>query len=320
MFTWAQLLADFVTFKILNLPSESYTGKALNFFIYDLFKIGFMLLVINFFMAYVRYALPVGKIKQILLSRKWYGLDYLLAAILGVITPFCSCSSIPLFIGFLAAGIPLGITATFLIASPLINEASLALFPALFGLKITLIYNLLGIAIAILGGFVIAKLRLDNYVNSDFLNIKVQDISEIKTARISRKLIKEWGCEGFALTSKVFPYLVIGIGIGALIHGFVPANYFESVLKIDSVLAVPIATLLGLPLYANSISIIPIMQALITKGVPLGTALSFMTATVALSIPEALILKKVMKWQLLAAYFTVTTLGIMLMGYILNLI
>jgi uncharacterized protein len=322
IFAPIQILADWVI-KILGISIDSYLGSALNFFIYDVIKIGLLLILINYLMAVVRYYLPVEKIRDILASRKWYGLDYLLAAILGMITPFCSCSSIPLFIGFLGAGIPLGVTFTFLIASPLINEASLILFPALFGIQTTIIYNLIGIVISIVGGMIIQKLNLIKYVNPEFLKFKSKKDLEKERGnkKVSfKKLAKFWWDDGFKITKSIFLYVVIGIAVGALIHGFVPMDLIQKYLSSREWWVVPVATLAGVPLYANSVSVLPIAEALITKGVPLGTVLSFMTATVTLSIPEALMLKKVMNWRLLVIFFGITIVGIMLLGYVFNVI
>jgi len=318
-----QKFADLVTLDLLGLVNDSYAESALNFFIYDVIKIGILLIVINMFMAVTRYYFPIEKLKKILTSRKWYVFDYLLAALLGVVTPFCSCSSIPLFIGFLNAGIPIGVTFTFLIASPLVNEASLFLFPAIFGWQTTIIYNIVGIVIAMVGGFIIQKVGSERFVNPELLKLKSrQDIlAENKGQRISfEKLLKYWWSDALDITKKIFPYVLLGVALGALIHGFVPDTLVENYLQGDALWTVPLATLLGVPLYANSVSVIPIMEALVGKGIPLGTALAFMTATVTLSIPEALILKKVMKWQLLAMFFGITTIGIMVIGFVFNLI
>jgi hypothetical protein len=309
-----QLLADII-------PTGTYLGSAANFFVYDTLKIGLLLVVINFVMAVVRYYFPMEKVRDILTRRRWFGLDYLFAALLGVITPFCSCSSIPLFIGFLSAGIPLGVTLTFLISSPLVNESSLYLFPALFGFKVTIIYNLIGIFVAILGGMIIQRLHLEKYVKQELLKFKSRRQVETENnnqALPFKQLLGYLWQDGFAITKKVFPYVILGVGIGALIHGFVPANLVEKYLSTRSWWTIPLATLLGAPLYANSVGVIPIMEALVGKGVPLGTALAFMTAVVTLSIPEMLILKKVMRWQLLTIFFGITIVGIMLIGYIFN--
>ena len=316
-----QLLANTVTNNWLSLAKDSYLGSALNFFIYDVIKIGILLVFINYLMAITRYYFPTNKVRDLLTKRRWYGLDYLFAAFLGVVTPFCSCSSIPLFIGFLSAGIPLGVTFAFLIASPLVNESSLIIFPALFGIKTTLIYNLTGIIVAVIGGMIIQKLHLEKYVNQQLLKYKSRADIESENGEQKLKLnnlITYWWTDGFKITKSIFPYVFLGVGLGAIIHGFIPANFFEKYLSINSWWTVPLATILGVPLYANSVSVLPVIEALIGKGIPIGTALAFMTATVALSLPEALILKKAMKWQLLVAFFGITSLGIMLIGYLFN--
>lgn len=318
-----QKFADLVTYNLFGISDGSYLGSTVNFFIYDVIKIGLLLVVINYFMAYVRYYFPMGKVRDILTKRRWFGLDYLFAAVLGVVTPFCSCSSIPLFIGFVGSGIPLGVTFAFLISSPLVNESSLYIFPALFGMRVTIIYNLLGISIAILGGMLIQKLNVDRFVKKEFLGFKSKQEIEIENGGEKlplKDLLSYFWYDGWQITKEIFPYVVLGVGVGALIHGFVPESFVEQYLSGGGIWSVPIATLLGAPLYANSVGVIPIMEALVGKGVPLGTALAFMTSIVTVSIPSTLILKKVMKWQLLVLFSGITLLGIVLMGYIFNII
>ena len=318
-----QILSDLATYKWLHIIPDSYWGNSVNFFIYDTIKIGLLLVVINYVMAITRYYFPMEKVRNILTKRRWFGLDYLFAALLGVITPFCSCSSIPLFIGFVSAGIPLGVTFAFLIASPLINESSLYLFPAMFGMKVTVLYNLVGIIVAVLGGMLIQKLHVEKYIKSDLMKFKSRSDVETKFGESSlpfNKLIGYFWKDGMTITKQIFPYVVLGVTIGALIHGFVPTYFVEKYLAVKTWWTIPLATLFGAPLYANSISVIPVMEALIDKGIPLGTALAFMTAIVTLSIPEALILKKVMRWQLLTMFLGITIVGIMLIGYIFNLV
>lgn len=316
-----QAFADLATYNLLDLGPTSYLGKALNFFIYDVIKIGLLLVLINFFMAMVRYYFPVERTRNILTKRKWFGLDYLFAAVLGVITPFCSCSSIPLFIGFVSAGIPLGVTFAFLISSPLVNEASLYLFPAMFGFKFTLLYNLLGILVAMAGGLLIQRLNMEKYILPELLNFNSSASFELESEKLSKKeLLKFFWADGFSITKKIFPYMVIGVALGALIHGFVPVSFVEQNLSSKSLWSVPLAVLLGAPLYANSIGVIPIMEALVYKGLPVGTVLAFMTAIVTVSIPEALILKNVMQWKLLACFFGITLSGIVLMGFVFNFV
>ncbi|MFA6272685.1 MAG: permease [Patescibacteria group bacterium] len=317
-----ELLAKLISFEWIGLAKESYLGSAVNFFIYDTIKIGLLLVVINYVMAITRYYFPIEKIRNILSSRKWYGFDYVLAAMLGVVTPFCSCSSIPLFIGFVSAGIPLGVTFAFLIASPLVNEASLFIFPSIFGLKMTIVYNILGISISVLAGVIIQKMNMDKHVNPAFLKFKTQKeaIKENGGQTISLvKRLKIWWQDGISISKSIFPYVILGVALGALIHGFVPSGFVEKYLNNDSWWVVPLATIIGAPLYANSVSVIPIVEALADKGVALGTALAFMTATVTLSIPGLLILKKAMNWKLLSAFIVVTSTGIMIIGYFFNI-
>ena len=317
-----QVFADAVSAGI-GLAPESYAGSAVNFFVYDTIKIGILLVLVNYIMAITRYYFPLEKARKILTKKRWFGLNYLMAATLGIVTPFCSCSSIPLFIGFLGAGIPLGVTFAFLISSPLINESSLYLFPALFGWKVTLLYNLFGLAIAVLGGMLIQKMSMEKYVIPELLKFRSRREVEAENGGNKlrfKELISYFWKDGMNITRKIFPYVVLGVGVGAIIHGFVPGDLVERYLSAESWWTVPAAVLLGAPLYANSVSVIPIMEALVGKGAPLGTVLAFMTAIVTLSIPEALILKKVMRWPLLAVFFGITTAGIMIMGYLFNLI
>lgn len=317
-----QFFADTIN-NLIGLTKESYFGSAVNFFVYDTIKIGLLLIVINYIMAITRYYFPMEKARDILTKKRWFGLNYLMATLLGIVTPFCSCSSIPLFIGFMGAGIPLGITFAFLIASPLINESSLYLFPAMFGLKVTILYNLFGLAIAIFGGMLIQRLKLEKYVIPELLKFKSR--AQIETENggkrmVFKQLIGYFWEDGMNITKKIFPYVVLGVAVGAIIHGFVPSSLVEYYLSAKSWWTVPMAVLLGVPLYANSVSVIPIMEAMVGKGAPLGTVLAFMTAIVTLSIPEALILKKVMPWQLLAIFFGITIIGIIIMGYLFNAI
>jgi len=314
-----QKFADYLTYDLLALNNQSHLGTSINFFVYDSIKIILLLLVINYFMAIVRYYLPIEKIRNFLSSRKWYGLDYLLAAFFGTITPFCSCSSIPLFIGFLEAGIPLGVTFSFLIVSPLVNEVAVVLFVGLFGWKITLLYITSAVFLGVVGGFILNKLKLEKYVEDYVWKIKIQK-NEIKYNKIAtKKLLFNFWKEGFEMTKKIIPYVLVGIAVGAMIHGFVPTGFFEKYISKDNLLAVPIATLLAVPMYANAVGVIPIMQSLVEKGIPIGTAMAFMMAVVGLSLPEALILKKVMKLKLLFYFFGITGLNIIIIGYLFNI-
>ncbi|MDF1497292.1 MAG: permease [Patescibacteria group bacterium] len=314
-----EYFAEWFTYSVIKLNPELHLGDAVNFFIYDSIKILLLLLVINYFMAMVRHYLPVEKLKDFLASRKWYGLDYFLAAFFGTITPFCSCSSIPLFIGFLEAGIPLGVTLSFLIVSPLVNQVAVVLFVGLFGWKIALFYVISAILLGVVGGYVLNLLKLEKYVADYVWKIKSQKLEVKNSKQAYSVLLKKFWSEGWDLTKKIIPYVLIGIAVGAGIHGFVPAGYFEAHITADNLLAVPIAALVAVPMYANAVGVIPIMQSLVEKGIPIGTAMAFMMAVVGLSLPEALILKRVMKLRLLIYFFGITTINIIVIGYLFNI-
>lgn len=319
MFHPLELLANWLVYIVFKLSPESHVGEAVNYFIYDVAKILVLLLLINYLMAVIRYYLPIEKLRDFLTSRKWYGLDYFLAAIFGSITPFCSCSSIPLFIGFLEASIPLGVTLSFLIVSPLVNQVAIVLLIGLFGWKITVLYVSAAVLLGVVGGFVLSKLKLEKYVTKYVLQNQNKKLENIVKSEISYiVLLKKFWHEGFKMTKNITLYVVIGIAVGAAIHGFVPVGFFEKYISTGNFLAVPIATIAAVPLYANAVGVIPIMESLVAKGIPLGTAIAFMLAIVGLSLPEALILKKVMKLKLLIYFFGVTTFNIIIIGYLFN--
>ncbi len=316
-----QQFADWLTYNIFGLVPATKIAGAVNFFIYDSIKIILLLLVITHFMSLLRYYLPIEKLRNFLASHKFFGLDYFLATIFGAITPFCSCSSIPLFIGFVEAGIPLGVTFAFLITSPLVNEVAVVMFLGLFGVKITLIYVAAGILIGMIGGAVLGKLKMEKYVEDYVWKIKIKNSIEKKEKKkFSWSVAKIISKEALGITRKIGLYVLIGVGVGAVIHGYVPEGFFEKYITKENPLAVPLAVILAVPLYSNASGVIPIIQSLVAKGIPLGTALAFMMATVGLSLPEALILKRVMKLPLLLTFFTVVALGMILIGYGFNLI
>jgi len=319
MFYPIQLFADWLTYNLFGLVQNSRLGTSVNFFVYDSLKILILLLIINYFMAIVRHYFPVEKLKDFLASRKWYGADYFLGSFFGTITPFCSCSSIPLFIGFLEAGIPLGVTMSFLITSPLVNQVAVVLFAGLFGWKVTILYVIAAVLLGVVGGFILGKLKLEKYVADYVWQIKSQKIDLEQKKETWQKLLKIFWKEGWVFTKKIIWYVLIGIGVGAVIHGFVPAGFFEHYITAENLFAVPIATILAVPMYANAVGVIPIMQSLVEKGIPLGTAMAFMMAVVGLSLPEALILKRVMKMKLLAYFFGITTINIIIIGYLFNI-
>ncbi len=302
----------------MNIDPMAHLGVSINFFIYDTLKIIFLLLVINYFMAIIRYYLPIEKIRDFLSSRKWFGLDYFFASAFGTITPFCSCSSIPLFIGFLEAGIPLGVTLSFLITSPLVNQVVVVLLAGLFGWKIAIFYVVSAMILGIIGGFILEKLKLEKYVADYIWQIKSKKSQNDNKKTSFKELVLVFWQQGWSLTKKTIPYVLIGIGIGATIHGYVPAGFFEKYITADNLLAVPIAALAGVPMYANAVGVIPIVQSLVEKGIPLGTAMAFMMAIIGLSLPAALILKRVMKTRLLFYFFGITTVNIIIIGYLFN--
>ncbi len=312
-------LANFLAFNVLALESGTHLADSMQFFFYDSFKIIALILIITHFMSLLRYYLPIEKLRDFLTKHKFYGLDYFLATIFGVITPFCSCSSIPLFIGFIEARIPLGVTFAFLITSPLINEVALALFVGMFGLKITIFYILAGILIGMIGGFIIGKLHLEKYVEDFVWKVKSQKNNTSSKKIPFSKVVKIVSKEALGITKKIILYVLVGVGLGAFIHGFIPQGFFEKYLQKAGWLGVPLAVILAVPLYSNASGVIPIMESLVSKGVPIGTALALMMAIVGISLPEALILKKVLKWQLLAIFFGIVTLGIIIIGYLFNL-
>ena len=254
---------------------------------------------------------PIERLRNYLTSRKLYGLQYFFAALFGAITPFCSCSSIPLFIGFVKGGIPLGVTFAFLITSPLVNEVAVAMFLGSFGLKVTLIYVISGILLGVIGGFVLGKMNLSPYAQAD--EWEKEHISFFK--RLPSIVRDAW-----RIVRGVLIYILIGIGIGAFMHGFVPEGFFEAYLSKDNWLAVPLSVIFAVPMYANAAGIVPVILVFVAKGIPMGTAIAFMMAVVGLSLPEATLLKKVMTWRLIGIFFGTVALFIILSGYLFNLI
>jgi len=314
-----EALSNWLTFSVLSIEQGSQLGISMQFFFYDTLKIFALMLVITHFMSALRYYLPIEKLRDFLTKRKLYGLDYFFATVFGAMTPFCSCSSIPLFIGFLEARIPLGVTFAFMITSPLVNEVAITLFFGVFGWQVTLLYIAAGILIGMIGGFILGKLKMEKYVE-DFVwkvHSQKQNQPEAKKEPFI-KIFPQISKEAFDITKKIAPYIIIGVGVGAFIHGYVPEEFFGKYLESTGIWSVPLATILAVPMYANASGVIPIIESLVSKGVPLGTALAFMMAVVGLSLPEALILKKVLKWPLLATFFGVVTIGIIMIGYLFN--
>jgi len=319
MFYPLELLANWLTYSVLNISPNTLLASALTFFIADILKTFILLLVIIFVVSFIRTYLPPQKVR-LFLAKKNKLTAHVLAALVGIITPFCSCSAVPLFLGMVEAGVPLGVTFSFLISSPMINEVALVLLFGLFGWKIAGLYILSGLVIAIISGLVIGQMKVEHLV-ADF----VIDNKNIDSNLITKKLTYKYRTSyswryTISIVKKVWPYILIGVGLGAWIHGYVPADFLASYAGADKWYAVPLATLIGIPLYSNAAGIIPLVSALTEKGVAMGTTLSFMMAVTALSLPEFMILKKVMKTKLIVIFASVVGVGIILTGYLFNLI
>ena len=324
LYHFLPVLVDSFTYGLLKLNPDSHLGAAINFFFYDTIKILILLFVISSLMGVVNAYFPVDRLRIYLTTKKLYGLEYFFASFFGAVTPFCSCSSIPLFIGFVKGGIPLGVTFSYLITSPLVNEVAVAMFLGLFGIKATAIYAGAGILMGMMGGFILGKLKLDKYLSDWVRQIQENAIQENqewegeKTPFIERlpAIVKD----GWDIVRKVLLYVIIGIAIGAAMHGYVPEDFFTEYLSADKWYAVPLAVILAVPMYANAAGIVPVIQVFVAKGVPLGTAIAFMMAVVGLSLPEATLLKKVMTWKLIGVFFGTITLFIIVLGYLFNFV
>lgn len=306
----------------LPVERESHLGGALQFFFYDTPKVLLLLTGIVFVMGIIHTYISPEKTRAMVAGKK-LGMGNSMAATLGIFTPFCSCSAVPLFIGFLQAGVPLGITFSFLIAAPMVNEVALALLFAMFGWKIAGLYLLLGLSIAIISGLVIGKLGMDKHLEEW---VQAMQNTQAATAVDTKNITwSERIDSGFAhvseIVGKVWPYIVVGIALGAAIHGYVPEDFMVSIMGKDAPWwSVPAAVLMGVPMYTNAAGVIPIVEALIGKGASLGTALAFMMSVIALSAPEMLILRKVLKPKLIATFIGVVATGIMVVGYLFNLL
>jgi uncharacterized membrane protein YraQ (UPF0718 family) len=309
--------ADWLVFSTIGLIPGSRAGEALNFFVYDTLKIFLLLATIIFVVAVIRTSFPPEKTKR-MLSRKREYVGNVLAALLGIVTPFCSCSAVPLFIGFVESGVPLGVTFSFLISSPMVNEVALIMLWGLFGWKIALIYIGSGLLVAIVAGIVIGKLKMEKYVQDYVWEMQVGN-AEITVLTFREKLdyARDYTLD---LLKKIWPYVLIGVGIGAFIHGYAPQDFLVRYAGRDNPFAVPLAVLIGVPLYSNAAGVIPIVHALMEKGLPIGTTLAFMMAVTALSLPEAIILKNVLKNRLLFTFFGIVAVAIVCVGYLFNAI
>jgi uncharacterized membrane protein YraQ (UPF0718 family) len=299
----------------LNLPDTRW-ASALEFFVYDSVKVLLLLTLVVFVVGVVRSFFSPQRTRTLLRGRR-ETTGNVMAAGLGIVTPFCSCSAVPLFIGFVEAGIPLGVTFSFLIAAPMVNEIALVLLYGLFGLKVAALYLVTGLIIAIVAGWVIGHLRMDRYVEDWVREIRMGDAEDAQELDWPGRVSYAWQAVK-DIVGKVWPYVLAGIAVGAIIHGYVPENFMASIMGADSWWSVPVAVLIGIPMYSNAAGIIPIVEALLEKGAALGTVLAFMMAVIALSLPETIILKKVLKWQLIAVFLGVVGAGIMFVGFLFN--
>jgi len=314
----AKLVADWLTLSVFHMRAKTIPAEAVNFFIFDTLKIFILLAVIIFTVSIIRSFLPPEKVRGILSHEKKY-LGNLLAALLGIITPFCSCSAVPLFLGFVEAGVPLGVTFSFLVASPMINEVALVLLLGMFGWKIALLYIVSGLIIAFLAGVVIGKLKVEDLVESFVFNNKIINSENNIKLKWEDRLVyaKKYTSD---IIGKVWIYILIGIGLGAWIHGYVPADFLTKYANATKWYAVPLAALVGIPLYSNAAGVIPLVGVLTEKGIAMGTTLAFMMAVTGLSLPEFMILKKVMKTKLILIFAGTVAIGIVFTGYLFNLI
>ena len=317
IYHYLQPISDYIVDDLLGMESGAHLTETLRFFIFEVPKVLMLLVLIIFFVGIVRTWFTAERTRKALEGKSLFT-GNILASMLGIITPFCSCSAIPLFLGFVEAGIPIGVTFSFLIAAPMINEVAVILLFGLFGWKVALIYISTGLLIAIVAGWLIGKLKMEKYVADWVFQMKAANAeNEEEKLSINDRINNGYDAVK-EIVGKIWIYIIIGIAVGAGAHGYVPADYLSSLLGNQNWYGVPLAILIGVPLYSNAAGIIPIVSVLIEKGVSLGTALAFMMSVIALSLPEIIILKKVLKWQMIAAFVGIVSSGIILVGFIFN--
>ena len=312
-----QNIADLIIDDVAGMTAGKHLTETLRFFIFEVPKVMLLLVLIIFGVGIIRSYFSTGKTRKMLQGKSLFT-GNIMAALLGIVTPFCSCSAIPLFLGFVEAGIPIGVTFSFLIAAPMVNEVALVLLVGLFGWKVAIIYVVTGLTIAIFSGWLIGKLKMEKYVADWVYSVKAnaEGIEEEKLSFSDR--IQKGFDSVREIVGKIWIYIIIGIAVGAGAHGYVPEDFLSSLLGKENWYGVPLAILMGVPMYSNAAGIIPIVSVLIEKGVSLGTALAFMMSVIALSLPEIIILKKVLKWQLIAAFVGIVATGIVIVGFIFN--
>ncbi len=316
-----QGVSEWLAFHLLGLTPKSHLGDAVAFLAYDTPKVLLLLTLVVFIVTFIQTFVSPNKVREAL-SKRRPGLGNALASVFGIVTPFCSCSAVPLFIGFLRAGVPLGVTFSFLVAAPMINEVALGMLFAMFGWKIAAIYAGTGVAIAFTSGLILGQLRMERHLESwvqDALN--APSLGELEDEKVTLPVRIDLAVQGvMEIVGKVWPYILAGIAVGAFIHGYVPAIFMASLLGNNHWYSVPVAVLIGVPLYSNAAGVMPIVEALLSKGAALGSTLAFMMAVIGLSLPETIILRKVMRQPLIATFIGVVALGILLVGYLFNAI
>lgn len=313
-------ISDFIVYNIIGLQKGEHLTEALWFLIFEVPKVLLLLVLIIFFVGIIRSYFSAERTKKALEGKSLFT-GNILAALLGIVTPFCSCSAIPLFLGFVEAGIPIGVTFSFLIAAPMINEVAIVLLFGLFGAKVTIIYVATGLFIAIFSGWLIGKLKLEKHVEDWVFKVKSQTNGNTTESKLT---ISDRIENGFTtvkeIVGKIWIYIILGIAVGAAAHGYVPENYMSELMNSSNWYSVPLSILIGVPLYSNAAGIIPIVSVLIEKGVSLGTALAFMMSVIGLSLPEVIILRKVLKMPLILAFVGIVATGILIVGFVFNYI
>ncbi|VAY87921.1 Transporter [hydrothermal vent metagenome] len=318
MFDWWEKIVDNLVYSTWGMSADSTLGSAVHFFIFDTIKIWFLLLSIIFIVSYLRTHFNTEKVRVYLQGKSEF-VGNILAALFGIITPFCSCSAIPLFLGFIQARIPLGVTFSYLISSPMNNEIAIALLFGLFGWKVAAIYIAFGLSVAVIGGYIIGKMNMEKYILLDVTPME-GELEDVQIKSTTKQRLKEAWEYTWDIFKKIWFYVAIGVSIGAFIHGYVPADMIAKYAGANNPFAVLIAVLAGIPMYSNAAGVMPLVEVLTSKGMLLGTALSFMMAITALSLPEAMILKRVLHIKLIAIFFSIVGIGIIGIGYLFNAI
>ncbi|MFC4874424.1 permease [Negadavirga shengliensis] len=313
-------LADNLVFEWLDWDRGLWYAEALHYFIMAFSQIGALLVAVVYFMQILTSYLSMDKIRSFLERNKKMGMGNVIAALLGAFTPFCSCSSIPLFVGMMQARVPLGIALSFLISSPLVNEVAIAIFWVSFGWKVTVIYVLTGILLGVVGGMVLDRLGFAKYVADWLQNLAYVEVNPDKNRATLSQRMPMIHAESIKTVRRLLPYVFIGLAVGSFIHGYVPASFFETYISRENPFAVPLAVVLAIPLYIDAVGILPVIESMVGKGLPLGTAIAFMMGSIGLSLPEALLLKKVMKKRLIVGFFVTIGIGMVLSGYLFNLL